>query len=311
MHSISVVVPMYNEEANVRPLYEAVTRVLKKMGRKYEIVVANDGSTDATLPRLKELAHKDSHFHVVSLSRRFGQTQAFQAGIDAAQGDIIVTMDGDLQNDPEDIPALVDMLEKGRYGVVSGWRYERKDPFAKRFFSKLQTGMMRKLTGVDIHDSVCALKAYRADALKSVRLYGEMHRYIPALIASKGYSVGEMKVRHHARRFGKTKYGARRLFKGFLDLLYVKFWTDFSTRPLHAFGSIGVGMAALGTLIAAYKVLIQKLLFGVPLDVGPLLLLSVMLILLGFQIVIFGFLAEIIIRIYYQSSKERTYTIAE
>ena len=304
----SIVIPVYNEEENIAPLYEKIASVMKNMG-EYEIIFIDDGSTDGTFKKIKKLNEKDGAVRCIRFRRNFGKTAALTAGFERAEGDVIITMDGDMQNDPEDIPSLVKMLEK--YDAVSGWRYSRKDPWLrKKLPSRISNAISRWITGLNLHDFNCALKAYKKEALKDIELYGDMHRYIPAVLAWKGYKVGEIKVRHHERKHGKSKYGARRLLRGFFDLINFKFWADYSTRPLHFFGGIGSALLASGFFIDLYLVLL-KIFYGETLSNRPLLLLGILLMILGLQIVFFGFLAEIMIRQYYTSSNKKMYNIKE
>ncbi|HDH81565.1 MAG TPA: glycosyltransferase [Thermoplasmatales archaeon] len=304
----SIVIPVYNEEENIAPLYEKIASVMKNMG-EYEIIFIDDGSTDGTFKKIKKLNEKDGAVRCIRFRRNFGKTAALTAGFERAEGDVIITMDGDMQNDPEDIPSLVKMLEK--YDAVSGWRYSRKDPWLrKKLPSRISNAISRWITGLNLHDFNCALKAYKKEALKDIELYGDMHRYIPAVLAWKGYKVGEIKVRHHERKHGKSKYGARRFLRGFFDLINFKFWADYSTRPLHFFGGIGSALLASGFFIDLYLVLL-KIFYGETLSNRPLLLLGILLMILGLQIVFFGFLAEIMIRQYYTSSNKKMYNIKE
>ncbi len=255
---------------------------------------------------LRSIGKDNSNTKVISFTRNFGQTAAFSAGIDNANGELIFTMDADLQNDPRDIPRLIKKMENG-YDVVSGWRYQRKDPLGKKIPSKFSNWLARKLTGVQIHDSGCSLKAYKREVLKDIKLFGEMHRFIPALCSFKGAKVGEVKVNHRPRKFGNTKYGWKRLINGSLDLMYVTFWGSYSTKPLHFLGFLGIlqylfaGLIMIEQIIKA--ILIKKF------TVGPLLLLGVLLLITGTLFVIFGFLLEILIRTYYMKSGEKPYTI--
>jgi len=304
----SIVIPVYNEEENIAPLYEKIASVMKNMG-EYEIIFIDDGSTDGTFKKIKKLNEKDGAVRCIRFRRNFGKTAALTAGFERAEGDVIITMDGDMQNDPEDIPSLVKMLEK--YDAVSGWRYSRKDPWLrKKLPSRISNAISRWITGLNLHDFNCALKAYKKEALKDIELYGDMHRYIPAVLAWKGYKVGEIKVRHHERKHGKSKYGARRFLRGFFDLVNFKFWADYSTRPLHFFGGIGSALLASGFFIDLYLVLL-KIFYGETLSNRPLLLLGILLMILGLQIVFFGFLAEIMIRQYYTFSNKKMYNIKE
>lgn len=305
----SIVIPVYNEEANIYPLYRELKPIMEKIGKPYEILFVDDGSRDRTPWALRPLHKKDKKVRVVRLRKNYGQTAAMSAGFDYSKGKVIITMDGDLQNSPRDIPRLIAQIDRG-YDVVSGWRYHRKDPgFSKKIPSKMSNRLARWLTGLPLHDFGCTLKAYRKEALEDVELYGEMHRYIPALVAWQGFSVTELKVEHRARTRGQTKYGASRLLRGFLDLMNIRFWSKYSTRPLHFFGRLGAISFAIGFIIGFYK-LTMRFAFRDPLEAGPLLIFAVMLIILGIQFIMFGFLGEIMIRTYYQG-KRKIYSVKE
>lgn len=304
---ISIVIPVYNEHENITPLYESIEHALH--GLEYEIIFVDDGSTDESYHTIRELHERDGHVKCVRLARNFGKTAALTAGFEMAQGDIIVTMDGDLQNDPGDIPGMIAMLEE--YDAVSGWRHDRKDPLlSKKVPSRISNRLSRWLTGLPIHDFNCGLKAYKKETLEGLELYGEMHRYIPAILAWKGYTVGEMKVRHHERKHGESKYGFSRLLRGLLDLINFKFWAGYSTRPLHFFGAVGLVLFVAGFFADLYLVML-KLLYGENLSERPLLLLGMLLMIIGFQIFMIGFLAEIMVRNYYSSSGKKIYTVRE
>lgn len=304
----SVVIPTYNEEDNVKSLYQQLKPVMDELAEPYEIIYIDDGSTDDTYKALENLHNANGDVKVIKFRRNFGQTAALSAGFEFAKGDVVIVMDADLQNDPEDIPRLIVRLNEG-YDVVSGWRHPRKDRILKRLFSKLSNRLVRRLMHLDIHDEGCSLKVYKRETLKDIELYGELHRFVPALIAMKGFRVGEVKVTHHPRVHGKTKYDFWRLIKGFLDLLYIKFWAKYASRPLHFFGLLGFVLIAAGCIIAAEKVLLEFLYLKLPLEVGPMLLLSVLTIIMGLQFFVFGFLSEIQIRIYYQRFSEKNYNI--
>jgi glycosyltransferase involved in cell wall biosynthesis len=312
---ISVVVPMYNEEDNVEPLHDKIKKVLSEMeaGKEHEIIFVDDGSEDKTFENLLNLKvhskSKDEKVKIIKFRKNFGQSAALKAGFDYATGDVIITMDGDLQNDPEDIPKLIAKMNEG-YDVVSGWRADRNDPLMKKILSRFSNWLHKKLTGIDIHDSGCSLKAYKGAIVKDLELYGETHRYIPAMLSWQGYRIGEVKVQHHARKYGKTKYGWRRLIKGLLDILNISFWQRYHARPLHLIGGFGILTFGSGFLIGLYLT-IQRLFFGVGLADRPLLLLAVLLVILGIQFVTFGFLAEITIRNYFNAPNRQTYNIKE
>ncbi|MBA3531370.1 MAG: glycosyltransferase family 2 protein, partial [Ardenticatenales bacterium] len=255
--TLSVVIPLYNEEESIALLYERLTQALDLYGRSYELIIVDDGSTDGSFLRLRHLAQVDSRLRVVRFRRNFGQTAAFAAGFDHARGEIIVTMDADLQNDPRDIPVLVEQIEAG-YDIVSGWRKERQDRFLDRKLpSVLANLLISNVTDVRLHDYGCSLKAYRRDILKEVRLYGELHRFIPALASQVGGTVTEVPVTHHARRFGRSKYGLSRTVRVILDLITVWFLGSYGTRPLHVFGTLGFIAAGAGTLTGLYLTFVK------------------------------------------------------
>ncbi len=304
----SVVIPVFNEEANIQPLYQSLKSVMEKIG-DYEIIFVDDGSTDSTFSQIKGLHSHDKKIKCLRFRKNFGQTPALRAGFDFAHGDYIITIDGDLQNDPSDIPILIEKIQEG-YDVVSGWRFPRHDSFSKRIFSKFSNWLARRLTGVMLHDFGCTLKAYKKEVIQDIELYGEMHRYIPAIIAWKGFSVTELQVHHHPRRCGKTKYGATRLMKGFFDLVNFKFWSNFSTNPLHFFGGVGLLSFFSGFFMALYLA-IMKFFFSEKLSNRPLLLLALLLMILGVQLTMFGFLAEMMTRNYFASSQNNHFEIKE
>ncbi len=305
--TISVVIPVYNEDKNLALLHSELAQVLPTLEMKYEIIFVDDGSTDDSFAVLEKLFEKDKHIKVIKFRRNFGQTAALSTGFENAKGDIIISMDADMQNDPMDIPKLLKKMEEG-YDVVSGWRWKRKDSIAKKIPSAISNSLARKLTGLTIHDSGCTLKAYRKEALKNVKLYGEMHRYIPAILNSYGYKIGEAKVEHRQRKFGKTKYNATRLLKGFLDLIYIKFWSGYSTKPLHFFGLLGFFQYIIALIILIEQIAMMMFVWKTLL-VGPLLLLSAILFITGTIFIMFGFLGEILVRTYYAGSKETPYTV--
>src|SRR5659263_130456 len=230
---ISVVVPFYNEEENIEPLHAELSDVLKGLKREYMIIFVDDGSTDNTYNNMLKAREKDNNVRILKFRKNFGQTAALKAGFDHAEGNIAISMDGDLQNDPADIPKLIDKIEKEDYDVVCGWRADRKDTFSKKITSKFANVLRKLTTDSLIHDSGCTFRAYRNLCVKNLDLYGETHRYIPAMLSWKGYRIGEVKVKHHPRKYGKTKYGLQRLAKGFLDLIVISFWQKFSSRPIH------------------------------------------------------------------------------
>ncbi len=316
----SIVVPAHNEEGSLEKLYQAVLSVFDKMesptspeasrgtllAAKWEMIVVDDGSTDDTYEVLQTLHDRDSRVKVIRFRRQFGQTAGWSAGFDSARGKYVIVLDADLQNDPEDIPAMIQKLKNDNLDVVSGWRKDRKDGQSLMFLSKIGNRMRRWVTGEKIHDHGCSLKVYRSEALKNLELYGEMHRYITALLSWQGYNVGEMVVRHHPREHGKTKYSVRKKFKGILDLLIVKFWIQYSARPMHFFGAIGAVFIAAGFLLGGtLGALWLFRVIGLQNRSTPLL--AVLLVLLGFQFLLSGVLADIVAHTYY--AKKKPYSI--
>jgi glycosyltransferase involved in cell wall biosynthesis len=307
---LSVVIPAYNEEENVPILYEKLKKVLDSLGEDYEIIFVDDGSTDGTYQRLKQLAEKDSRLKVIRFKRNYGQTAAMSAGFEHAKGDVIITLDADLQNDPEDIPLLLEKLEEG-YHVVSGWRKDRKDPFlSRRLPSMIANWLISKITGVHLHDYGCTLKAYRAEVVKDLELFGDMHRFLPALTKRRGAKITEVVVRHHPRMFGKSKYGIGRTIRVLLDIMLVKFLNEYINKPLYMFGSVGFLLLGLG-LFSLFYLIFLKLFLEEPIGRRPLLILSVLLILAGIQLISTGLLAELLIRIYYRTKDTKPYVIQE
>jgi len=306
MH-ISVVIPLYNEEENITELHTRVTDSLRNQDFDYEIIYVDDGSTDRTYNLLTEIQHRDNRVLVISFRRNFGQTAAFTAGFDWSSGDIVVTLDGDLQNDPKDIPKLVSMMDK--YDLVSGWRKHRKDKFlSRRLPSILANTLISTVTGVRLHDYGCSLKAYRKDIVKNIRLYGEMHRFIPAIASWYGATIGEVITTHHPRTKGTSKYGLSRTLKVFLDLITVKFMQNFFTKPIQFYGSIGLVSSTIGFIILLYLSVI-KLIYKIEIGGRPLLLLGVLLMILGIQLIGMGLIGEILIRIYHESQQKSIYHI--
>lgn len=305
---ISVVIPIYNEEENIPRMYEELKAVLEGIGKSYELVLVDDGSKDASLGLLEDLQRQDEHVIVVSFRRNFGQTAAMSAGFDHASGDIIITMDSDMQNDPRDIPALIKKMDEG-YDVVTGWRHKRQDPFlSRRLPSMLANRLISWITGVRLHDYGCTLKAFHREVTQNIRLYGEMHRFIPAIASGMGISFTEIKVNHRARRFGTSKYGISRTIRVILDLITVKFLLSYATRPLHVFGVIGLISSSMGFFIALVMT-IQRQFFGVELANRPLLLLAILLIFIGIQFVTIGLLAELVVRTYHESQRKPIYHV--
>jgi glycosyltransferase involved in cell wall biosynthesis len=308
--TLSILIPVYNEEGNLSLLFEKLVAALKKVGRPYEVIFVDDGSSDGTLEILLDLKDKNPNVKIISFSRNFGQTAALSAGIDSSIGDIIIPMDGDLQNDPEDILMLLQKIEEG-YDVVSGWRKGRKDPFlTRRLPSIIANKIISWIGGVYLHDYGCTLKAYRRDILKNIRLYGEMHRFIPIYAQWIGARVSEIPVRHFSRGSGSSKYGMSRVFKVILDLMVVKFLLSYSQKPIYVFGGLGLLMILGGFFSGVYAVYL-KLFKEVSFILTPLPLLCVLLLVLGFLSILMGFLAELLIRTYYESQGKPTYQIKE
>lgn len=307
---VSVVIPAYNEEENLPVLYERLKAVLDKLEGDYEILFVDDGSTDGSFEVLRDLARRDERVRVIRFRRNYGQTAAMYAGFEHATGDVIVTMDADLQNDPEDIPRLLRKLEEG-YDIVSGWRKDRKDPFlSRRLPSKIANWIISKVTGVELHDYGCTLKAYRSEIAKRYRLYGDMHRFLPALARRFGARVTEIPVKHHPRLYGRSKYGIGRTVRVILDIFLVKFLNEYITKPLYVFGGIGFLLLTVGILIELYLTLL-KIFTGADIGGRPLLILGVLLILAGIQLLSTGIIAELIVRTYYESRGEKPYVIEE
>jgi len=308
--TLSILIPVYNEEGNLSLLYEKLVAALKKVGRPYEVIFVDDGSSDGTMEILLDLREKNPNVKIISFSRNFGQTAALSAGIDSSKGDIIIPMDGDLQNDPEDILILLQKIEEG-YDVVSGWRKDRKDPFLTRQLpSIIANKIISWIGGVHLHDYGCTLKAYRRDILKNIRLYGEMHRFIPIYAQWIGARVSEIPVRHFSRGSGSSKYGMSRVFKVILDLMVVKFLVSYSQKPIYVFGGVGLLMILGGFFSGVYAIYL-KLFKEVSFILTPLPLLCVLLLVLGFLSILMGFLAELLIRTYYESQGKPTYQIKE
>jgi len=308
MNGISVVIPVFNEEDNVIHSFEEVIGVLKAFGRPFEVIFVDDGSTDETVSRLLEVGQFEPALKVIQLRRNFGQTAAMAAGFDQTQYEIVVALDGDLQNDPAEIPRMVAKLEEG-YDLVAGWRKARKDRMLTRKLpSMLANRLISACTNVRLHDYGCTLKVMTGDIARGIRLYGEMHRFIPALANEIGARIYEMPVNHRERRFGKSKYGISRTLRVVLDLITVKFLLGYSKRPIHLFGFVGILSALFGTGLLSW-ITYQRLFQQVPMGNRPLLSLGVMLIILGVQFLVFGLLAEVLARTYYESQNKKTYVV--
>ena len=307
---ISVVVPLFNEEPNLLQLYDELTASLEPSGRTYELILVDDGSTDGTYPLLAELHAKDPRVCVIRLRRNFGQTAAFAAGFSRARGRFIVTSDGDLQNDPRDIPPMLATLEQG-FDIVCGWRKDRKDPWlSRRVPSMIANWLISVTTRVKLHDYGCSLKVFRAEVVKPLRLYGEMHRFIPAIASEQGVRIAESVVNHRARRFGRSKYGISRTIRVVFDLVTVKFLLSYSTRPLQMFGPPGLFLGGVGMLITLYLGYV-RLFGGQAIGDRPLLLLAILMVFTGMQLITLGLLAEMQARTYHESQGKPIYAIRE
>ena len=301
--ALSVIVPLYNEEGNVKELHSRILAACQALNKNFEIIFIDDGSDDKTV----EICRNLRLLKLIQFRKNFGQTAAFDAGIKEAQGNIIITLDGDLQNDPADIPLLLAEMEKG-YDVVSGWRWQRKDSLMKKFFSR-GANLLRKLLVEDhIHDSGCSLKAYKAECFKDIDLFGEMHRFMPAILQLEGYSVGEVKVNHFPRIHGQTKYNWKRAIKGFVDMISIWFWRKYSNRPVHLFGGGGILIFLSGVGILIWMA-VEKIFFGVSLAEKIWPLIGVFLMMVGIQLFVFGLMADILIKNYYKNHGRMNYSI--
>src|SRR5215207_3839323 len=307
--NLSLIIPVYNEEGNLPLLYNAIHQALDPIKSTWEVIFVDDGSRDGSFDVLRSLVEKDpEHVRVVVFRRNFGQTAAISAGIDHACGEIIVLLDADMQNDPADIPMLLAKLDEG-YDLVSGWRKDRKDNRLTRTIpSNLANGLISWTTGVHLHDYGCTLKAYRRDALEGFRLYGEMHRFIPVFAHAVGARITELPVHHHARKFGKAKYGLERTVKVLLDLFTVKFLLTYSSKPIYLFGGAGAVLMSIGALDLLYLFL-RRTFFGTAVFTSPLLQVGVMFFIMGFQSILMGLIAELLARTYHESQSKPTYTI--
>lgn len=308
---LSIVIPLFNEEESVEPLCAQLKETLEPLEQSYEIIIVDDGSTDRSFELLRGLHAQDKRLKVIRFRRNFGQTAAFAAGFEYAQGRVVVTMDADLQNDPADIPRLLEKLEEG-YDVVSGWRVERWKSawLTRRLPSVVANRLISETTGVRLHDYGCSLKAYRSEVVKNINLYGELHRFIPAMASWMGVSVAEIPVHYQPRQFGHSKYGLSRTIKVILDLLTVRFLLSYSTRPIHIFGALGLAMTGLGGILGLYLSVV-KLALGQDIGSRPLLLLAILLMVLGVQMITMGLLGELVVRTYHESQGKRIYVVRE
>jgi glycosyltransferase involved in cell wall biosynthesis len=308
MRGVSVVIPVYNEAESVAQGFREVSEVLSSLGMPYEVIYVDDGSRDATVATLLEVAGNDPHLRLVQLRRNFGQTAAMSAGFDHSQYDIVVPLDGDLQNDPREIPKMIAKLEEG-YDLVCGWRKDRQDKFvSRRLPSMIANRLISLCTDVRLHDYGCTLKVMTGEVARGLRLYGEMHRFIPALANEMGARIVEVPVNHRARQFGKTKYGISRTIRVVLDLVTVKFLLGYSKRPIHLFGLLGAFSSLLGLGVLSVMTY-QRLVHHVPMGNRPLLSLGVMMVIIGLQFLVFGLLAEVLARTYYESQSKKTYVV--
>jgi len=306
---LSIVIPVYNEVDTVRLLHQAIQQALSDLSGGWEVVYVDDGSADGSLQVLEQV-HNDDPLHttIVALRRNFGQTAAIAAGIDHARGEIVCLMDADLQNDPSDIPMILDKIDEG-YDVVSGWRIHRQDTFVTRTLpSRMANSLISYVTGVHLHDYGCTLKAYRREVLANFRLYGEMHRFIPAYAYSVGAKIAELPVKHHPRRFGKTKYGLNRTIKVVLDLFTVKFLISYANKPIYLFGGTGMILILTSLLIMLF-LLVRRFWLQISVFSSPLFFVSTMFMILGFQSILMGLIAELLVRTYHESQSKPTYTI--
>ncbi len=305
---LSIVVPVYNEAESLPLLHQALQAALKDVARSWEVIYVDDGSRDGSVKWLSELAMQDKRVVLVEFRRNFGQTTAIAAGIDHARGDVIVFLDADMQNDPADIPMLLAKLDEG-YDVVSGWRKDREDnALTRNLPSHMANWLISTVTGVRLHDYGCTLKAYRREALTGFRLYGEMHRFIPVYANSVGAKMLEVPVRHHARQFGKSKYGLERTTKVILDLIAVQFLTRYANKPIYLFGGGGILLFAAG-FVGLVFLAIRKLILHIDILNSPIFIISVMAALMGFQSILMGLIAELLVRTYHESQQKPTYTV--
>jgi glycosyltransferase involved in cell wall biosynthesis len=302
---LSVIVPLYNEEGNVLELHRRIHEALLKIGRPFEIIFIDDGSKDKSV----ELAHTLSPLKLIEFRKNFGQTAAFDAGIKAAKGEIVITLDGDLQNDPADIPLLLEKMAEG-YDVVSGWRHKRQDPWSKKIPSRIANFLRGILIQDHIHDSGCSLKAYKRVCFENVDLFGEMHRFMPALLMLDGFRVTEVKVSHHPRLHGVTKYNWKRGVKGFVDMIAIWFWRKYSYRPIHLFGGAGILLSFTGSVILLWM-MVEKFIFSQAIGDRLWPIVGIFFVLMGVQLFVAGLLADMLVRNYYQVHNRMNYSVRE
>jgi len=307
---LSIVIPIYNERESIKKLYEKLDKTLSGMNLKYEVMLIDDGSTDGTFNELLKIHRKNRLYKIIRFRKNFGQTPAISAGFNYAEGEVVITLDADLQNDPGDIPVLISKLNEG-YDIVSGWRKNRKDKaVTRRFPSIIANKIISKLTGVHLHDYGCTLKVYKKEVVKNINLYGEMHRYIPAIASWMGVKVAEVPVMHHSRRYGKSKYGVSRTIKVILDIITLKFLLSYSQSPIQIFGLAGLFSGLVGFIMTSYLI-IMRLFFNQPLADRPLFILSIFMILIGVQLVTIGLMAEVLMRVYHKVQDRSTYVIKD
>ena len=308
--TLSIVIPVFNEEKNLPELYEEIKHSCEKLDLSYKIIFVDDGSWDSSFPVLRSIQEEDLKVKVIRLRKNFGQTAALSAGFDYAKGDIIITLDADLQNDPQDFALLIEKIREG-YDIVSGWRKKRKDRlFTRRIPSAMANWLISRITHIKLHDFGCTLKAFRKEVIKNINLYGELHRFIPAIASNIGVSIAEVEVNHRPRKHGKSKYTVFRFVKVILDLLTVKFLLSYSTRPLQIFGAFGLASGVIGGIIGLY-LSYQRLILKVGISGRPLLLLAILLIVIGIQFITLGLLAEIMVRTYHESVDKKIYFVRE
>jgi len=303
---ISVVIPVMDEEKNISILYDELRSVLLSIAKSYEIIFVDDGSTDSSFKEMEKLRKKDKRVKIIKFKKNFGQSAALQAGFDYCSGDMVASMDADLQNDPNDIPKMIKNING--WDCVCGWRKKRKDNFSKKIMSRIASLVRRPFINTNIHDFGCTLRVYRKECVKDLELFGEMHRYIPPLLMWKGYRVAEMKVNHRERKYGSTKYSFQRVFKGFMDMLNMWFWQKYSQKPLHIFGGLGLASGLLGILGGIYAFYL-KIFYGVDLSNTALPLFSVLMVMIGVQFFISGLLADISMKNYYSLKKRKPYNV--
>jgi glycosyltransferase involved in cell wall biosynthesis len=305
---LSLIVPVYNEEENLPLLFQAVQETMKSLALEWEIILVDDGSKDGSQKVLEQLAVQDPlHVRILVLRRNFGQTAAISAGIDHASGDVIIPLDADLQNDPADVPMLLEKINEG-YDLVSGWRINRQDNLTRTLPSRIANWLISQATGVHLHDYGCTMKAYRREVLSGFHLYGEMHRFIPVYANAEGAKMTEMPVHHHPRKFGKAKYGLERTLKVVLDLFTVKFLTSYAKKPIYLFGGAGFFLGGIGALLLIF-LFIRRIFFMVSVFESPLFIMSIMISIMGFQSVLMGLIAELLARTYHESQDKLTYTV--